>query len=160
MLDSGGLVTLVANAGAWVTQLSLRECVEAYLIRERLEPLLLRMSLPLLDETAIARMGELAAAMEEATREGEGGPGGEADVDAFLRADREFHLASYAAGGGERDKADRPPAVERHPALPARVLPARGRGRRGGPERSPTWSTGCWWTAPAAATPTTASGCS
>jgi DNA-binding GntR family transcriptional regulator len=96
MLAAGGLVTLVANAGAWVTRLSAAECAEAYLIRERLEPLLLRMSLPLLDEAAIARMGELAAAMEEAA----GPAGGHADVDAFLRADREFHLASYAAADG------------------------------------------------------------
>ncbi|HEX3959609.1 MAG TPA: GntR family transcriptional regulator [Trebonia sp.] len=97
VLTAEGLVTLVANAGAWVTRLSAAECAEAYLIRERLEPLLLRMSLPLLCEAAISRMGELAATMEEAT-----GEGGESSVDAFLRADREFHLASYcAADGGE-----------------------------------------------------------
>ena len=46
MLDSEGLVTLVANSGAWVTKLTLSECVETYLIRERLEPLLLRTSMP------------------------------------------------------------------------------------------------------------------
>jgi DNA-binding GntR family transcriptional regulator len=91
MLAAEGLVTLVANAGAWVTRLSAAECAEAYLIRERLEPLLLRMSLPLLDDAAIGQMGELATEMEQA-----------ASVDAFLRADREFHLASYgAADGGE-----------------------------------------------------------
>src|ERR1700684_622004 len=38
MLASDGLVTLVANTGAWVTKLSLDECVETYLIRERLPP--------------------------------------------------------------------------------------------------------------------------
>ena len=107
MLAAEGLVTLVANAGAWVTRLSAAECAEAYLIRERLEPLLLRMSLPLLDDAVIGRMGELATEMESvAGGEGGagGGPGGAAntDVDAFLRADREFHLASYsAADGGE-----------------------------------------------------------
>jgi DNA-binding GntR family transcriptional regulator len=96
MLTAEGLVTLVANAGAWVTRLSAAECAEVYLIRERLEPLLLRMSLPLLDEAAIDRMGELATEMEEAAG------GGNSDVDAFLRADREFHLASYrAADAGE-----------------------------------------------------------
>jgi DNA-binding GntR family transcriptional regulator len=96
MLTAEGLVTLVANAGAWVTRLSAAECAEVYLIRERLEPLLLRMSLPLLDEAAIDRMGELATEMEEAAG------GGNSDVDAFLRADREFHLVSYrAADAGE-----------------------------------------------------------
>ena len=107
VLAAEGLVTLVANAGAWVTRLSAAECAEAYLIRERLEPLLLRMSLPLLDEAALARMGELAAQMELAAGgagPGSGGAGraGGESIDAFLRADREFHLASYrAADGGE-----------------------------------------------------------
>jgi DNA-binding GntR family transcriptional regulator len=85
MLDSEGLVTLVANAGAWVTRLSMGECVETYLIRERLEPLLLRTSMPNLNAAAIGRLGELADEMEAG-----------AGLDAFLRADREFHLSSYA----------------------------------------------------------------
>jgi DNA-binding GntR family transcriptional regulator len=87
MLQAEGLVTLVANSGAWVTRLSLAECMEVYQIRERLEPLLLRTSLPGLDVPAVARMGELADVMEQAGD----------DVDVFLRADREFHLSSYAA---------------------------------------------------------------
>jgi DNA-binding GntR family transcriptional regulator len=85
MLDAEGLVTLVANAGAWVTKLTQAECVEAYLIRERLEPLLLRASMPRLDAAAVDRLGRLADDME--TRAG---------VEAFMRADREFHLSGYA----------------------------------------------------------------
>ena len=85
MLDAEGLVTLVANSGAWVTRLTLDECVETYLIRERLEPLLLRMSLPHLAEATVDRLAALAAGMEA-----------DQDLDAFMRADREFHLASYA----------------------------------------------------------------
>jgi DNA-binding GntR family transcriptional regulator len=85
MLDSEGLVTLVANSGAWVTKLSLSECVETYLIRERLEPLLLRTSMPRLDAAAVDRLGALVEEMEAG-----------AQLDAFLRADREFHLSSYA----------------------------------------------------------------
>jgi DNA-binding GntR family transcriptional regulator len=97
MLEADGLVTVVANAGARVTQLSARQLSETYQVRERLEPLLLAMSLPALEEGAVTRMGELAAAMEAAT----GAPAGP-DVDAFLRADREFHLSGYAgAAGGE-----------------------------------------------------------
>ncbi len=92
MLAAEGLVTLVANSGAWVTKLSLAQVGEAYLIRERLEPLLLRASMRRLDDAAVGRMAELAAEMEAATA---GDPA--AGVDAFLRADREFHLASYAA---------------------------------------------------------------
>jgi DNA-binding GntR family transcriptional regulator len=91
MLHSEGLVTLVANSGAWVTRLTLAECVETYLIRERLEPLLLRTSLPNLDDAAVDRLGRLATEMESG-----------AGIDAFMRADREFHLSSYAgAASGE-----------------------------------------------------------
>jgi DNA-binding GntR family transcriptional regulator len=97
MLEADGLVTVVANSGAWVTRLTQEELSETYLVRERLEPLLLAMSLPRLAAAAIARMGELTAAMEAATS-----PAGGPDVDAFLRADREFHLSGYAgAAGGE-----------------------------------------------------------
>src|SRR5512135_3696061 len=85
MLDSEGLVTLVANSGAWVTRLTLSECVETYLIRERLEPLLLRMSMPNLEAATLERLGQLAGEMEAG-----------AGLDAFMRADREFHLSSYA----------------------------------------------------------------
>jgi DNA-binding GntR family transcriptional regulator len=90
VLHSEGLVTLVANSGAWVTRRSLAECAELYQIRERLEPLLLRASMPRLDAAAVQRLEVLAAEME----------GTDGDVDAFLRADREFHLSSYAAAAG------------------------------------------------------------
>jgi len=91
MLHSEGLVTLVANSGAWVTRLTLVECVETYLIRERLEPLLLRTSMPNLDGAAVDRLGRLTTEMESA-----------AGIDAFMRVDREFHLSSYAgAASGE-----------------------------------------------------------
>jgi DNA-binding GntR family transcriptional regulator len=85
MLDSEGLVTLVANSGAWVTRLTLSECVETYLIRERLEPLLLRTSLPNLAGAAVDRLGQLVEEMAAGS-----------GLDAFMRADREFHLSSYA----------------------------------------------------------------
>jgi DNA-binding GntR family transcriptional regulator len=91
MLDAEGLVTLVANSGAWVTRLTLAECVETYLIRERLEPLLLRTSMPRLDAAAVDHLGRLADEMESS-----------AGIDVFMRADREFHLSSYAgAAPGE-----------------------------------------------------------
>jgi len=91
MLAAEGLVTMVSNAGAWVTWLTPAECDETYLIRERLEPLLLRQSMPHLDEATVSHLGELTDEMEAAP-----------DVNAFLRADREFHLASYAgAASGE-----------------------------------------------------------
>jgi DNA-binding GntR family transcriptional regulator len=86
LLASEGLVTMVANTGAWVTRLSLDECVETYLIRERLEPLLLRASLPNLDDAAIGQLEVLTGAMSAPS----------VSVAEFLRLDREFHLSSYA----------------------------------------------------------------
>ncbi len=86
MLEGEGLVTLVANTGAWVSRLSLRDCEEMYQIRERIEPLLLRYNVALLGEDAIDELQLLADAMERS-----------ADVEQFLRLDREFHLSCYAA---------------------------------------------------------------
>jgi DNA-binding GntR family transcriptional regulator len=85
-LESEGLVTLVANTGAWVAHLSLEECQELYQIRERIEPLLLRYSLQELDDSTLDRLGELADEMQEGT-----------NVERFLQLDREFHLLSYSA---------------------------------------------------------------
>jgi len=85
MLESEGLVTVVANTGAWVSQLNFEECDELYQIRERIEPLLLRYSVPNLSDAAIAHLDALAAEMEEIR-----------DVERFLELDREFHLGVYA----------------------------------------------------------------
>ncbi|HEY2556267.1 MAG TPA: GntR family transcriptional regulator [Diaminobutyricibacter sp.] len=86
ILESDGLVTLVANTGAWVAYLSLDECQEVYQIRERIEPLLLRYSAEHLDDETVERLGALADRMQAGT-----------DVETFLRLDREFHLLSYGA---------------------------------------------------------------
>lgn len=84
ILESDGLVTLVANTGAWVSHLSLAECEEVYQIRERIEPLLLRYSLPNLSFDTLDRLQELADRMQAGT-----------GVATFLHLDREFHLLSY-----------------------------------------------------------------
>jgi DNA-binding GntR family transcriptional regulator len=84
-LEGDGLITMVANAGAWVSKLSESECYEAYQVRERLEPLLLSHSIPNLKPAQIQRLTELVAEIEKTT-----------DLEQFLRLDREFHLLSYA----------------------------------------------------------------
>lgn len=84
MLEAEGLVTLVANTGAWVSTVSLAECDEMYQMRERIEPLLLRYNIPLLTEAQVDELDRLARAMEDS-----------ADVEAFLALDREFHLSCY-----------------------------------------------------------------
>ena len=161
MLAAEGLVTLVANSGAWVTRLTLAECAELYLIRERLEPLLLRGSMPRLGEAEIGRLAELTEAMEAAGT----------DVDAFLRADREFHLSSYAgAAPGETwqiihrmwntTQHYRREFTQRAARAPVpATAPATGRPPPAG-SASRTWNTGCSSTACAGRTRTTPSGCS
>jgi len=85
LLEGDGLVTLKANSGAWVSKLSESECDEAYLVRERLEPLLLSQSIPNLTAAQHARLSELVQEIEKTK-----------DIESFLRLDREFHLLSYA----------------------------------------------------------------
>jgi DNA-binding GntR family transcriptional regulator len=85
ILESDGLVTLVANTGAWVAHLSMAECQEVYQIRERLEPLLLRLSLPGLAPETLDRLAAMADRMQSGL-----------DVETFLHVDREFHLLSYS----------------------------------------------------------------
>jgi len=85
LLEGDGLVTLKANSGAWVSKLSASECDEAYLVRERLEPLLISLSIPNLTAVQIHRLTQLANEIEHTT-----------EVESFLRLDREFHLVSYA----------------------------------------------------------------
>ena len=86
ILEAEGLVTVVANTGAWVSRLTLADCEELYRIRERIEPLLLRYNVPLLGEEDLDALERLAEAMEAS-----------ADVEQFLALDREFHLSCYTA---------------------------------------------------------------
>ncbi|MCX2750018.1 GntR family transcriptional regulator [Arthrobacter sp. MI7-26] len=81
ILKAEGLVTLVANAGAWVSTISLAECQEMYRMRERLEPLLLGLNIPFLSDAQIAHLAHLADEMEATT-----------DVERFLVLDRDFHM--------------------------------------------------------------------
>lgn len=86
MLASEGLVTLVANAGAWVPKLTAAEVIELYEIRERIDPLLLRYNIPHLTEEIVDELEGLAEQMEHAP-----------DAAAFIDLDRRFHLLSYSA---------------------------------------------------------------
>ncbi len=85
MLDAQGLIKLVAHTGAWIAELSLSECEEMYQIRERIEPLILHMSIPNLSADVIEELQRLATAMEE-----------NRDIETFLKLDREFHLLTYS----------------------------------------------------------------
>jgi len=85
ILEAEGLINLVAHTGAWISHLSLSECEEMYQLRERVEPLLLRLSIPHITDALIAELKDLVVQMEATT-----------DVETFLRLDRQFHLLSYS----------------------------------------------------------------
>ncbi|KAB1944995.1 GntR family transcriptional regulator [Brevibacterium linens ATCC 9172] len=93
-LSDAGLVTLVPATGAWVTELSLEECREVYLMRERLEPLLLSLAMPAHTAESLAEFAQLAEAVEAADSPGE-----------FLDRDRDFHRAIMAAARADRLRA-------------------------------------------------------
>jgi DNA-binding GntR family transcriptional regulator len=85
ILEAEGLINLVAHTGAWISHLSLAECEEMYQLRERIEPLLLRLSIAHISDETISKLQELASDMEATS-----------DVEKFLKLDREFHLLSYS----------------------------------------------------------------
>jgi DNA-binding GntR family transcriptional regulator len=85
ILEAEGLINLVAHTGAWISHLSLAECEEMYQLRERIEPLLLRLSIAHISDETINELQALSAEMEATI-----------DVEKFLKLDREFHLLSYS----------------------------------------------------------------
>lgn len=85
ILEADGLINLIAHTGAWISHLSLAECEEMYQLRERIEPLLLRLSIPNLPDSLIAELQDLVTQMESTK-----------DVETFLKLDRHFHLLSYS----------------------------------------------------------------
>ena len=97
-LQADGLVTIVANTGAWVSKLTKAECEDAYQIRERLEPLLMRQSAAFITQETISELTAIAEKMEAS-----------GDVETFLRLDQDFHLLAYshAPNGMIRDLIER-----------------------------------------------------
>lgn len=93
MLVTDGLVNMVSNSGAWVSSLTQEECSEYYQMRERLEPLLLRYSLPNLTDDELDALPALVKRMRTTS-----------DIEEFMRLDREFHWATYA--GAKTDMLD------------------------------------------------------
>ena len=87
-LESDGLVVLKPSSGAWVARVDLAECLEIYMIRERLEPLALAQAIPNMTEERICELERLVEDMAASP-----------DTETFLKLDRTFHLASYADAG-------------------------------------------------------------
>jgi DNA-binding GntR family transcriptional regulator len=87
-LESDGLVLLKPSSGAWVAKVDLAECLEIYMIRERLEPLALSRSVPNMSDATIDALDRMVDEMAAST-----------ETETFLRLDRTFHLASYRDAG-------------------------------------------------------------
>ena len=83
-LQSEGLIVQRPNHGAWVTRLSMDECIEIYRIRERLEPMLIADSIERQNPDDLRAALALAEKMDAAET-----------IDEYFTYDREFHLASY-----------------------------------------------------------------
>jgi DNA-binding GntR family transcriptional regulator len=93
-LASEGLVTITPRRGAIVTELTREEFIEAYQVREALETLAIRLAVPRLGESDLARLRELHEAMvEHARRE---------DVNAFFDANARFHEVFVTASGNRK----------------------------------------------------------
>lgn len=85
MLEAEGLTEHEPNKGARVPRLDRHQVDVIYQMRERLEPLALTESLPLLRDADLARLDELQTRIEANT-----------DLNSFLALDREFHLLTYS----------------------------------------------------------------
>jgi DNA-binding GntR family transcriptional regulator len=85
MLEAEGLTEHEPHKGARVPRLSRHDVDVVYQMRERLEPLALIESLPLLTEEEHTRLDDVQSRIESNTH-----------VDRFLDLDREFHLLTYS----------------------------------------------------------------
>jgi DNA-binding GntR family transcriptional regulator len=85
MLEAEGLTEHEPNKGARVPHLSQHEVEVIYRMRERLEPLALAESLPLLTEVDHERLEDVQQRIEEND-----------DLEKFLDLDREFHMLTYS----------------------------------------------------------------
>lgn len=93
LLASEGLVRNDAFRGARVSELTVEEYEELYLMRIGLEGLAARLGAERIEDDGIAEMARLLEEMGEAAAA--------EDIDAFYARDRRFHLIHYSASGRE-----------------------------------------------------------
>lgn len=84
ILETRGLVSLRANAGARVTSLTTRDMEISYRIREQLEPMLLAESMPNLTDADCEEMRALKADLDTVS-----------DPDEYMPLSKAFHWASF-----------------------------------------------------------------
>jgi DNA-binding GntR family transcriptional regulator len=88
ILETRGLVSLKANAGARVTSFTMRDMDISYKVREQLEPMLLGESMVHIEEVDIEEMRDILSELVKVN-----------DVEAFLPLDRAFHWVAYRRAG-------------------------------------------------------------
>jgi DNA-binding GntR family transcriptional regulator len=85
ILETRGLVSLRANAGARVASLTVRDMELSYQIREMLEPMLLAESIPHLAGKDFAEMREIKARLERVT-----------DAEDYMPLAKQFHWTAFS----------------------------------------------------------------
>src|SRR5215218_8374059 len=93
-LASEGLVTITPRRGAIITELTRDEFIDAYQVREALETLAIRLAVPRLAETDLARLRELHREMVEHARRGE--------INAFFNTNATFHELFVVASDNQK----------------------------------------------------------
>lgn len=93
-LASEGLVAIAPRRGAIVTELTRDEFIDAYQVREALETLAIRLAVPRLAETDLARLRELHREMVEHAKRGE--------INAFFNTNAQFHELFAVASGNQK----------------------------------------------------------
>jgi len=90
-LEAEGLVTIEPDVGARVAPLSPEDLHEVYFMREALEPVALRVSVPLLTSADLDRLSELVETGERLAEAG--------DIAGYLRMDTQFHELMVMSSG-------------------------------------------------------------
>jgi DNA-binding GntR family transcriptional regulator len=93
-LASDGLVAITPRRGAIVTELTRDEFIDAYQVREALETLAIRLAVPRLAETDLARLRELHREMVEHAKRGE--------INAFFDTNARFHELFVVASDNQK----------------------------------------------------------
>jgi DNA-binding GntR family transcriptional regulator len=93
-LAAEGLVTVRPRRGAEVRAITAEELIDAYEVREALEVLAVRLAVPRVTESDLARLGQLVDSMAEHARDGA--------VDDFFAANVAFHELICELSGNEK----------------------------------------------------------
>ncbi len=90
-LEAEGLVTILSQRGATVTELEAQDIAEFHELRVLLEGAVTELAVPRITDSDIESMRGLAEAMEEATRQ--------ARVQDWVDLNQQFHMVLYGASG-------------------------------------------------------------